>query len=139
MVSLAMQVPSRTFTWGRRLPHEVQVGSFIVAVVAIASLLAPLLAPHDPNQVDVLNSLEGPSAAHWMGTDDVGRDLFSRVLYGTRADLLAVVAVTLIGLTFGTLVGTLAGYFGRWVDIVVSRTGDMVVSFPFLLVILTVV
>lgn len=139
MVSLAMPIPARTFSWGRRLPHEVQVGSVIVAAVTLAALLAPLIAPHDPNKVDVLNSLQAPSAAHWMGTDDVGRDLFSRVLYGTRADLVAVVVVTLIGITVGTLVGTLAGYFGRWVDILVSRTGDLVVSFPFLLVILTVV
>jgi peptide/nickel transport system permease protein len=139
MVSVTTRVPARAFTWGRRLPHEVQVGTIIVAIVAAASLLAPLIAPYDPNEVDILNSLEAPSRAHWMGTDDVGRDVFSRALYGTRADLLVVLAVTIIGFTFGTLVGTLAGYYGRRVDMAVSRTGDLVVSVPFLLVILTVV
>ncbi|MBN9621268.1 MAG: ABC transporter permease [Actinobacteria bacterium] len=138
MVSLTAQLP-RTFRWGRRMPYEVQVGAAIVAVIALAALLAPLIAPHKPNQPDVLSSLEGPSAAHWMGTDDVGRDVFSRVLYGTRTDLIVVLIVTLISFTVGTLVGVISGYFGRWVDTVLSRIGDTAVAIPFLVVILCVV
>jgi peptide/nickel transport system permease protein len=115
------------------------VGSTIVGIIAVGSLLAPVLAPFAPNSPDILSSLEGPSGRHWMGTDDVGRDVFSRVLYGTRTDLLVVLAVTAIGFTVGTLLGTTAGYYGRWADAVISRVGETAVAFPFLVVILTVV
>ncbi|MBN9611115.1 MAG: hypothetical protein BGO26_13785 [Actinobacteria bacterium 69-20] len=138
MVSITVPT-ARLFTWGRRLPHEVLVGSAIVVIIAAAALLAPIIAPFDPNKPDVLNSLEPPSQLHWMGTDDVGRDVFSRVLYGTRTDLIVVVIVALISFVIGTLLGSIAGYFGGWVDTVISRVGDTAVAFPFLVVILSVV
>ncbi len=105
----------------------------------LAAFLAPLIAPYEPNKTDILGSLEGPSGSHWMGTDDVGRDVFSRVLYGTRIDILVVSLVTLIGFTVGSIVGAIAGYFGRWTDIVVSRVVDTAIALPFLVVVLAVV
>jgi peptide/nickel transport system permease protein len=128
-----------SFAWGRRLPNEVLVGAAIVVVISAAALLAPAIAPYDPYKADVLHAFQGPSSAHWFGTDDVGRDVFSRVLYGTRTDLLVVLAVTAISFTLGTLVGSAAGYYGRWVDTIISRLGDAVVALPFLVVILATV
>lgn len=138
MASVASRLPI-SFAWGRHLPNEVAFGSALVVIVASASLLAPLIAPYDPDKVDILNSFQGPSWQHWFGTDDVGRDVFSRVLFGTRTDLLVVLAVTAISFIIGTILGSLAGYLGRWVDTVISRFGDTVVAFPFLVVILSVV
>jgi peptide/nickel transport system permease protein len=135
-------VPKRlsgSLGWVRRMPRESQVGAGIVLVIAVAAVLAPVLAPYDPNQVNILASLEAPSSAHWMGTDFVGRDVFSRVLYGTRLDLAVVLIVTAISLVFGTVVGTVAGYFGRWVDAIISRAADTAIALPFLVVVLAVV
>ncbi|MBO9522392.1 MAG: ABC transporter permease [Nocardioidaceae bacterium] len=123
----------------RRLPRETMVGAVIVLVIGAAALLAPLLAPYDPNRPSVLDSLLAPSGAHWMGTDFAGRDVFSRVLYGMRADLAVVILVTTIGFVVGTLAGTVAAYFGRWPDVVVSRLADTAVAFPFLVVVLAIV
>jgi peptide/nickel transport system permease protein len=123
----------------RRMPRESQVGAGIVLVIALAAVLAPVIAPYDPNQVNILASLEAPSSAHWMGTDFVGRDVFSRVLYGTRLDLAVVIIVTAISVVFGTVVGTVAGYFGRWVDAIISRAADTAIALPFLVVVLAVV
>jgi peptide/nickel transport system permease protein len=125
--------------WLRRMPRESQVGAGIVAVIVLAALLAPVIAPYNPNQPDILASLTGPSGAHWMGTDYVGRDVFSRVLYGTRADLAVVLVVTAISVAFGTVVGTIAGYFGRWLDISISRVVDTAIALPFLVIVLAVV
>ncbi len=130
---------SRRLAWIRRMPRESQVGAGIVAVIALAALLAPVIAPYNPNQPDLLASLTGPSAAHWMGTDYVGRDVFSRVLYGTRVDLAVVIVVTAISVAFGTVVGTIAGYFGRWLDIGISRVVDTAIALPFLVIVLAVV
>jgi peptide/nickel transport system permease protein len=138
-VAVRTSPASRLFRWGRHVPHEVHVGAAIVLVIVVAALLAPVIAPFPPNKPDVLNSLEPPSTTHWMGTDDVGRDVFSRVLYGTRTDLLLVVTVALIGFVVGTLMGAIAGYYGRTADIVISRVGDTAVALPFLIVILAIV
>jgi len=125
--------------WIRRMPRESQVGAGIVAVIVLAALLAPVIAPYNPNQPDILASLTRPSGAHWMGTDYVGRDVFSRVLYGTRVDLAVVIVVTAISVAFGTLVGAVAGYFGRWLDIGISRVVDTAIALPFLVIVLAVV
>jgi peptide/nickel transport system permease protein len=108
-------------------------------VVVAASVLAPVVAPYEANQIDILASLQPPSLAHWMGTDNVGRDVFSRALYGTRIDIAVVLGITLVGLTIGTLVGTVAGYFGGWPDIFITRVIDTAIAVPFLVVVLAVV
>jgi peptide/nickel transport system permease protein len=125
--------------WVRRMPRETQVGAGIVVVIVLAALLAPLIVPYNPNNPNILASMTGPSWAHWMGTDYVGRDVFSRVLYGTRVDLAVVVVVTTISVAFGTVVGAVAGYFGGWLDIAISRVIDTAIALPFLVVVLAVV
>ncbi len=124
--------------WGR-IPREVNVGSTLVAVIALAAIVGPFILPYDPNAPDLLNAFQPPSSAHWMGTDDVGRDVFTRVLYGFRTDLVVVLVVTTISFVGGTLLGAVAGYYGRWFDTVISRIGDTAVAVPFLVVILVVV
>jgi peptide/nickel transport system permease protein len=115
------------------------VGIVILIVIVAAALLAPLIAPYPPNKLDVLNSLAPPSWSHLMGTDDVGRDVFSRVLYGVRLDLFVVLLVTYLPLPVGVLLGAVAGYFRGVTDGVISRVVDVVIAFPFLVLVIAVV
>lgn len=118
---------------------QVAVGCAIVFVIVAAAFMAPLIAPYPPNAVTVSNALAGPSGAHLMGTDYVGRDVFSRVLYGAREDIVVVVLITYIGLVVGVLVGTVAGYFGGWFDAIVGRIADTAIAFPFIVLVLAII
>ncbi|MEO3858253.1 ABC transporter permease [Acrocarpospora sp. B8E8] len=100
-----------------------------VLVVALAAV-GPLLAPHDPYAVDLANALQGPSAAHWFGTDVNGRDVLSRILYGARVTLPATVIVIVAATLIGTLIGTVAALGGRAVDEVLMRLTDIGLSLP---------
>ena len=115
------------------------VGAVITAVIALMALSAPVLSPYPPNQLNMLIALQRPSGAHLLGTDFVGRDVFSRVLYGTRADLFAVILVTGASLIIGVMLGTIAGYFGGWADTLVCRATDTAIAFPFIVIVLAVV
>ena len=130
--------PARTRS-RRRAPFSVLLGGGIVAVLALAALLAPVVAPYGPNELDFLQTLSPPSPQHLFGTDDAGRDVFSRTLYGLRIDLVVVVAVTYLPLPVGVLVGAVAGYFGGFVDTVLSRLTDVMIAFPFLVLVVAVV
>ena len=123
----------------RRWPTSVKVGVGIVGLLAIAALFAPLIAPYGPNEIDVTSLLSSPSSQHLFGTDDTGRDVFSRTLYGLRLDLGLVLLVTYVPLPFAVLAGALAGYFGGWVDMVVSRFADVMISFPFIILVIAIV
>lgn len=123
----------------RRWPTSVKIGGAIVGVLALAALFAPLIAPYGPNQLDVTSLLSSPSSQHLFGTDDTGRDIFSRTLYALRLDLLLVLLVTYVPLPFAVLVGALAGYFGGWVDMIVSRLADVMIAFPFIILVIAVV
>jgi peptide/nickel transport system permease protein len=96
----------------------------------LAALLGPSLAPHDPLATDSARALQAPSARHWFGTDQLGRDVFSRVLVATRLDLIIAIAAVIIAFAFGALGGAAAGYFGGWTERVVSRLVDTVMAFP---------
>mgnify|MGYP005814310603 CR=1 FL=1 len=100
-----------------------------LAVIAVA-VLAPVLATHDPNEAVLANAVQPPSAEHWFGTDRMGRDLFSRVLYGARTSLTASLSLVCIIMVAGTLLGIVAGYFGGVLDAVIMRISDMMISFP---------
>ncbi|GAA1012254.1 dipeptide/oligopeptide/nickel ABC transporter ATP-binding protein [Acrocarpospora pleiomorpha] len=113
--------------------------STVLVVFVLAGLLAPLIAPYDPAVSDLAAGLLPPSADHWLGTDQLGRDQLSRLLYGAQISLTVTAAVLAVSLTFGVLVGTLAGYFGGWIDRVISRVIDMAVSLPGMLVALAVI
>jgi peptide/nickel transport system permease protein len=115
------------------------VGTIILIVIVAAALLAPLIAPYAPNKLDILNSLQAPSWSHLMGTDDVGRDVFSRVLYGIRLDILVVLFVSYAPLPIGVILGTVAGYFRGVTDGIISRFIDVLIAFPFLVLVIAVV
>lgn len=117
------------------------VGVFVLAALVLAVLLAPWLAPHDPNALNATEKLQGPSAEHWFGTDDVGRDIFSRMLYGGRVSLAIGIFATLVALIIGTAIGALSGYFGGTVDNLLMRLVDAFLSFPslFILIVLATV
>lgn len=115
------------------------VGIVLVALIVLPALLAPLIAPYDPNEADFLNLRKPPSFEHLMGTDSAGRDIFSRVLYGLRLDLGVMLFVTFVPLPIGVLLGAIAGYYGGWIDSVISRVADTLIAFPFLILVMAVV
>jgi peptide/nickel transport system permease protein len=122
--------------WRRFRRHPGAVGgSFVLGVVVVVTVLAGLL-PYDPETSDVLNRLQPPSWQHVMGTDPLGRDLLTRVLYGGRISLLVGLMVVVITLTIGVPIGALAGYFGGWVDNVLMRITDAALTLPSLLVLI---
>lgn len=112
--------------------------AFIVALVLIA-ILAPLIAPFSPTSQNVVSALQPPSFAHLFGTDDFGRDVFSRIVYGTRPALIIGLCSVLFASCVGTPVGLAAGFFGGWLDTVVSGAVDVLLSFPTLLLAILVV
>lgn len=125
----------------RARPRNVRlwVGVAIVAVVVAAALAAPLLTAHDPTDQDLLNTLAGPSATHPLGTDQLGRDIWSRLLYGARTDLGVAGVAVLAPFVLGTVIGAAAGYFGGWVDTVAMRLADVMVAFPFYVLVIALV
>lgn len=98
----------------------------------LAAILAPLIAPYDPLAQDLAMRFKPPSADHWFGTDDFGRDIFSRVIYGGRYSLLAGCLTVVIAGVIGTFYGAIAGYVGGWLDNVMMRFSEMILSFPSL-------
>jgi peptide/nickel transport system permease protein len=111
-----------------------------IAVVFLAlTLFAPLLAPYDPYEQDLSNSLSPPSAQHWFGADQYGRDTLSRILYGTRTALLAIVMADGLALLLGGSLGLLAGHLGGRVDALIMRIVDVLLAFPYLLLALIIV
>lgn len=116
-------------------------GLVILVIMYLVALLAPLLAPYDPIvQKDIIaTSFLAPSAQHWLGTDRFGRDILSRILYGSRISLSIGFVATLISVTLGTVLGALAGFFGGKIDAVLMRFTDMVLSFPRLILLIMIV
>jgi peptide/nickel transport system permease protein len=115
------------------------VGLITVLVMMIVSIAAPLIAPQNPSAQDLAGRLAPPSAAHWLGTDELGRDLFSRVLYGGRITLGMVVAVVALVAPLGLAVGSVAGYMGGFADRVLMRVTDVFLAFPRLVLALAFV
>jgi len=114
-------------------------GIVIVAFFAIIAILAPFIAPYDPGKIDIENILTGPSRAHLFGTDSLGRDLFSRMVYGTRISLLVGLIAVGIAAIIGVLLGSIAGYYGKWVDLLIMRFVDIMLCFPTFFLILAVI
>jgi peptide/nickel transport system permease protein len=114
-------------------------GLAILAVVVGLSLAAPLITPYSPIAQNLNDSLLGPSSSHLLGTDQLGRDTFTRLLYGMRLDLQIAFIAVLLPFLLGIILGSLAGYFGGWVDSVIMRLVDIVVAFPFYVLIIALV
>ncbi|UJR63555.1 nickel transporter permease [Dickeya zeae] len=115
------------------------IGLIIIAVVMLLALVAPWLAPYDPGFQNLSNRLAAPSAAHWFGTDELGRDVFSRIVYGGRTTLGMVLAVVALTAPIGLLVGCIAGYAGGWLDKTLMRLTDIFLAFPRLVLALAFV
>jgi peptide/nickel transport system permease protein len=115
------------------------LGFGIVLALILVAIFAPLLAPYDPNAQILTDRLQFFSWAHPFGTDDLGRDIFSRIIYGSRLTLYIVILVAIIAAPIGLLVGTSAGYFGGWLDIVLMRVTDIFLAFPKLVLALALV
>jgi peptide/nickel transport system permease protein len=113
-------------------------GVVIVLLFIIAAIFAPLLAPYDPNKLDLNNALLQPGKAHWLGTDSLGRDTLSRTIYGTRVSLIIGLVVVVLGSIVGMALGLIAGYYGGWTHAVVMRLVDMLMAFPMLVLALLI-
>ena len=121
----------------RFLEHRLAVAGIVVlALLALLSAFAPLVSPYNPEKTNLLLIFESPSPSHPMGTDSLGRDLATRILYGGRVSLSVGVLAIAVAITLGTLIGGIAGFYGRWIDAVLMRVVDMMLSFPrlFLLI-----
>ena len=131
------------------------LGALILVLVAVAAIFAPLLAPDDPNTGEIVDRLQCPvltscprygtsqvihgSSAHLLGTDQLGRDILSRIIYGARISLLVGLTAVAIGAGFGSTVGLLSGFYGRWADSLIMRVGDVFLSFPYFLLAIAIV
>jgi peptide/nickel transport system permease protein len=109
------------------------IGVFMVVALTAVALTAHWIWPYDPLEVNVRNRLQPPGGIHFLGTDELGRDIFSRILAGTRPSLISATVVLGLSLTVGTVLGSVSGYYGGWVDAVIMRLTDIFLAFPALL------
>ncbi|AVV38821.1 ABC transporter permease [Pantoea sp. Bo_2] len=123
----------------RQRVTSLTVGLTLVAILILMALLAPLIAPFDPNMQTMSSRLLAPSAQHWFGTDGFGRDLLSRVIYGARPTLLLVSLILVLTIPAGLLIGITAGYVGGWTERLLMRITDIFLSLPNLVIALALV
>ncbi len=131
--------PARQFFHRLVRNRAAMTAACFLGIVVLACACAPILAPHDPLKQDLLNALKPPSSEHWLGTDDLGRDTFSRMLFAGRVSLLAAFEAVAVGVVLGVPFGLLAGYAGRWVDAVIMRATDALLSLPPLILAIAIV
>lgn len=118
---------------------QLWIGVAIVGAIVAAAIAAPLLTRYQPAAQDLAHPLAGPGGAHLLGTDNLGRDIWSRLLYGARTDLSVTFVAVLTPFAAGTILGVVGGYFGGWFDTVVMRVADVVVAFPFYVLVIALV
>ena len=125
----------------RRAPLSwtLRIGLAGMGVLFLAAIFAPFISRYSPTTIDPVVALQGPSAQHWFGTDDLGRDIFARVVYGARIDLQIGLIGVAIPFVLGTVIGLVSGYFGGWVDTIVGRVIDVVMAFPFFVLAIAIV
>ncbi|MFE4713055.1 MULTISPECIES: nickel transporter permease [Paenibacillus] len=115
------------------------LGLGIILFFVMIALLAPWIAPYDYKEQELVNRLKPPSAQHWLGTDDLGRDLFSRLIYGARISLWVGFFSVIGSMIAGTILGVLAGFYGKWIDMLISRMFDILLAFPSILLAIAIV
>lgn len=115
------------------------IGLGIIIFFILIALLAPLIAPYDYKEQVLMDRLKAPNADHWFGTDDLGRDIFTRILYGARISLWVGFFSVIGSIIIGTVLGVLAGFYGRWIDMVISRFFDILLAFPGILLAIAIV
>jgi oligopeptide transport system permease protein len=125
--------------WYRLRKNKMAVmGAVFIALLTLASFLAPVIAPNSYEKIDLALAASPPSHAHWLGTDTLGRDLLSRILYGGRISLSVGLAATLVSVIIGVLYGAISGYLGGRVDVVLMRIVDIVYSLPFVIFVILI-
>ena len=133
----AQRARARRAHWYRQ--PALMAGIVIVGLILLACIAAPLLTHYNPNAQNLNDTLQGFSSRHWLGTDQEGRDTFTRLLYGGRVDLRVAFLAVLFPFVIGTILGSISGYFGGWVDTIIMRLVDIVVAFPFFVLIIALV
>ncbi len=135
--ALAPQQSLAVFFWRRFRKHRMaMVGLVVMAIMILLTAAAPITARYDPNKQDLRNRFAPPSWEHWMGTDQLGRDFWARVIYGGRISLAVGLLTMLVSTFIGSVVGLLAGFYGGWVDMILMRITDVFLSLPTLFVLL---
>jgi peptide/nickel transport system permease protein len=114
-------------------------GLIIMIIILGLAIFAPLFTHYNPIAQNLTDALQGPSSKHWLGTDQLGRDTFTRLLYGARVDLRVGFLAVLLPFCLGTVLGSISGYFGGWVDTIIMRVVDIVVAFPFYVLLIALV
>ncbi|WP_244861490.1 ABC transporter permease [Paenibacillus vini] len=114
------------------------VGTFMFAVLVLLAVFIPFISPYQPSEQNLSAFLQPPSAKHWMGTDQLGRDLFTRLIYAARTDLKIMVLAEIIPFCTGLFLGMVAGYYGKWLDTVITLLTDTFIAFPFYLIVIIV-
>ena len=109
------------------------LGSVIISVILICAIFAPWIAPFSPYDLDYTAMLQGPGAVHWLGTDEIGRDILSRIIYGARISMQVAFIAAGIGFVFGAVIGVTAAYFGGMIDMILMRFMELLFSFPAIL------
>jgi peptide/nickel transport system permease protein len=142
---LRLPVGSRLGRWREASLHFCRrrplgaVGAAVIGIMIAAALLAGFVSPYDPLATDYARMLQAPSSIHWLGTDSFGRDVFSRIIYGSRTALWIGFASAFLGATFGALIGVTSAYFGGKIDLLLQRFMDLLLSFPLVILALVVV
>lgn len=109
------------------------IGFLILLVIVSLTIIAPLISPYDPTKIDIISKFQPPSVKHWFGTDEVGRDILTRTLYGARLSLGVGIFVIVIAGSAGLIIGSISGYFGGLIDQIIMRIMDMMLAFPMLI------
>jgi peptide/nickel transport system permease protein len=132
-------VSGRKITFAMRAAHFARgnvlfvVGACLFLLIVLGAIFAPLIAPYDPTAINFLDKLQGPGFRHLMGTNELGQDIFSQVLFGARTSLMVGVVVISLAIGIGVPIGLLAGFYGGWIDTVLMRISDVFLAFPPLL------
>ena len=129
-----------TTAWARFRRHKLAMSGFaLLSAYVLSAVFAPLIAPQDPNFIDLNIIKQPPSAEHWLGTDRVGRDVFARLLYAGRVSLTVGVAAAAISAAIGTVMGVVSGYIGGWTDDILQRFTEIIMTFPSLFAVIILV
>ncbi len=118
---------------------EFVLGCGILAAWLFVAVSAGWIAPHDPDAIDLIAILQPPNANHWLGTDQLGRDILARIMYGARVDLAMSVFGVLPAMAVGAVIGLVSGYFGGWIDAILMRLVDITVAFPFFVLVIAII
>ena len=133
--SLFQEVPPKSNEWKRMARAFVRrkvsvIGLTIIFLLIVAAIFSPWLAPYDPYKIDMGSALQNPNSEHWLGTDEIGRDVLSRLIYGTRTSLMVGVVAVGVAVVIGVVLGLVSGYFGGWADAVIMRFIDALMAIP---------